>query len=86
LSNLITTTGQAVPATGFLGSSILAEIDRTSTKTNSFGGAVQAASSAKVLGRDNNFVVGMSIDRGLVRFSESSPSDQAYRTPSVNHP
>jgi len=70
LSNLMTTTGQTVPATGFLGSSILAEIDRTSTNTNSFGGTLQAASSAKVLGRDNNFVVGMSIDRGLVRFSE----------------
>ena len=72
VSNLITTTGQTVPATGLLGTSILGEIDRTWTTTNSFGGSVQAASSEKVFGRDNNFVVGMSIDRGLVQFSTTS--------------
>ncbi len=72
LSNLITTTGQTVPATGLLGTSVLGEIDRTWTTTNSFGGTAQAASSQKVLGHDNNFVVGMSIDRGLVQFSTTS--------------
>jgi iron complex outermembrane receptor protein len=72
VSNLTTTTGQTVPATGFLGTSILGEIDRTWTTTNSFGGSVQAASSAKVLGHDNNFVVGLSLDRGLVQFSTTS--------------
>jgi iron complex outermembrane receptor protein len=72
LSNLITTTGQTVPATGLLGTSVLGEIDRTWTTTNSFGGTAQAASSAKVFGHDNNFVVGMSIDRGLVQFSTTS--------------
>jgi iron complex outermembrane receptor protein len=72
LSNLVTTGGQTVPATGTLGSSILGEIDRTWTTTNSFGGTLQAASSEQVLGHDNNFVVGMSIDRGLVQFSTTS--------------
>ena len=72
VSNLITTTGQAVPASGLLGTSVLGEIDRTWTNTNSFGGSLQAASSEKVIGHDNNFVVGMSIDRGLVQFSTTS--------------
>ena len=72
LSNLITTTGQTVPAAGPLGTSVLGEIDRTWTTTNSFGGTAQAASSEKVFGHDNNFVVGMSIDRGLVQFSTTS--------------
>ena len=52
--------------------SVLGEIDRTWTTTNSFGGSVQAASSAKVFGHDNNFVVGMSLDRGLVQFATTS--------------
>jgi iron complex outermembrane recepter protein len=72
LSNLVTTTGQTVPAAGALGTGVLGEIDRTWTTTNSFGGSGQAASSAKVLGHDNNFVVGMSLDRGLVQFSTTS--------------
>ena len=72
LSNLITTAGQTVPATGLLGTSVLGEIDRTWTSTNSFGGSVQAASSDKVFGHDNNFVVGISVDRGLVQFSSTS--------------
>jgi len=72
LSNLITTAGQTVPATGALGTSVLGEIDRTWTSTNSFGGSVQAASSDKVFGHDNNFVVGISVDRGLVQFSSTS--------------
>jgi iron complex outermembrane recepter protein len=72
VSNLITTSGQTVPAAGFLGSSVLGEIDRTWTTTNSFGGSVQAASSEKVFDRGNNFVVGMSVDRGMVQFSTTS--------------
>ncbi len=72
LSNLITTTGQTVPASGVLGSSVLGEIDRTFTTTNSFGGSTQVASSADVLGHGNNFVVGLSVDRGLVQFSTTS--------------
>ncbi len=72
LSNLVTTNGQTVPATGALGSSVLGEIDRTFTTTNSFGGSAQAASSARLFGHDNNVVVGVSVDRGLVQFSTTS--------------
>lgn len=72
LPPLITTTGQTVPATGVLANSVLGEIDRTWTSTNSFGGSAQAASSAQVFGHDNNFVVGMSLDRGLVQFTTTS--------------
>jgi iron complex outermembrane recepter protein len=72
LSNLITTTGQTVSATGPLGASVLGEIDRTSTATNSFGGSGQAATSERIFGHNNNFVAGVSIDRGLVQFSSSS--------------
>ena len=71
-SNLTTTTGQTVPATGLLGTGVLGEIDRTWTTTNSFGGSAQAASSEKVFGHENNFVVGVSVDRGLVQFSTTS--------------
>jgi iron complex outermembrane recepter protein len=71
-SNLITTAGATVPNTGVLGSSVLGEIDRTWTSTNSFGGSLQMASSEKLLGHDNNFVVGVSVDRGLVHFTTTT--------------
>jgi iron complex outermembrane recepter protein len=72
LTNLITATGQTVPATGALGTSNLGEIDRTWTTTNSFGGSLQAASSEKLFGHENNFTIGLSVDRGLVQFSTTS--------------
>ncbi len=72
-STLTTTTGATVPNAGALGApNILSEIDRTWTTTNSFGGSLQAASSEKVFSHDNNFTVGLSIDRGLVQFSTTS--------------
>jgi iron complex outermembrane recepter protein len=70
--NLTTTTGNTVPATGTLGTSVLGEIDRTWTTTNSFGGSVQAATTDRIFGHDNNFTIGASIDRGLVQFSTTS--------------
>jgi iron complex outermembrane recepter protein len=72
LTNLITTTGQTVSATGVLGTSNLGEIDRTWTTTNSFGGSLQASSSEKLFGHENNFTIGLSVDRGLVQFSTTS--------------
>jgi iron complex outermembrane receptor protein len=73
LSNLIATTGSTVPATGALAApSLLGEIDRTSTRTNSFGGSAQIASSADLFNHGNNFVAGLSVDRGLVTFAASS--------------
>jgi iron complex outermembrane receptor protein len=73
VSNLITTTGSTVPAVGALAApAILGEIDRTFTRTNSFGGSTQVASSADLFGHGNNFVVGLSVDRGLVTFATNS--------------
>jgi iron complex outermembrane receptor protein len=72
LSNLTTIGGQTVPATGAFADSVLGEIDRTWTSTNSYGGSAQAASSEKIFGHDNNFVAGVSVDRGLVQFTTTS--------------
>jgi len=72
LVNLTGLNGLPVPPTGVLANSILGEIDRTSTAANSFGGSVQAATTAKVLGYDNRFVIGASIDNGRVQFDTAS--------------
>ena len=50
----------------------LGQIDRTSTSANTLGGALQATNTAKVLNHDNHFVIGASIDHGLVRFAGNS--------------
>jgi iron complex outermembrane receptor protein len=84
--NLTTTRGQTVLNSGALGQpNNLAEIDRTWTATNSFGGSVQVASSEKVFGLENNFVIGLSVDRGLVQFSTTSElgTDNANQFPTV---
>ena len=72
VSNLTTTKGQTVPATGALGTGVLGEIDRTWTTTNSFGGSGQVATSERLFGHENNFTIGLSVDRGLVQFSTTS--------------
>jgi iron complex outermembrane receptor protein len=72
VTDLTTTRGQTVPSTGALGTGNLGEIDRTWTNTNSFGGSVQASSSEKLFGFNNNVTVGLSVDRGLVQFSTTS--------------
>ncbi|MGP0091768.1 MAG: TonB-dependent receptor [Xanthobacteraceae bacterium] len=72
LQNLTTTAGQTVPATGPLGTSVLGEIDHTQTAANSFGGSVQAATSAKLFDHANNFVLGATLDDGRVQFSTTS--------------
>ena len=73
LSPLINTNGQTVLATGALAApNVLGEIDRTWTSTNSFGGSAQVASSERLFARDNSFVAGFSVDRGLVQFTTTS--------------
>jgi iron complex outermembrane receptor protein len=73
VSNLMTTIGSTVPASGALAApAVLGEIDRTFTRTNSFGGATQVASSADLFSHGNNLVVGLSVDRGLVQFATTS--------------
>ena len=71
-SSLTTTGGQTVSNTGILATSVLGEIDRTWTSTNSFGGSGQVASSERLFGHDNSFVAGVSVDRGLVQFTTTS--------------
>jgi len=60
------------PTPNTLGNSFLGELDRSSTKTNSFGGSGQMASSDKVFGHDNRFVMGFSLDHGRTRFTGNS--------------
>ncbi len=55
-----------------LGGSLAGSIDRTNTVAQTIGGTFQAANSDKVFGRDNQFVVGASLDHGNVRFNASS--------------
>ena len=50
LTSLTGLNGLPVPATGVLANSVLGEIDRTSTAANSFGGSLQAATTAKIFG------------------------------------
>jgi iron complex outermembrane receptor protein len=50
----------------------LGQIDRTWTTSNSFGGSLQATSTAQLFGYDNHLVVGTSIDHGLVQFTANS--------------
>ena len=60
------------PVPNILGGAIPGSIDRTQTVAQTIGGTLQAASSDKVFGRDNQFVVGASVDHGNVRFNASS--------------
>jgi iron complex outermembrane receptor protein len=50
----------------------LGEIDRNRVSSDSFGGTAQLTSASKVLGRDNHFVAGASVDRGFSQFSAKS--------------
>ena len=73
LTNLTTTNGQPVPATGPLAfPNVLGEIDRNWTTANSYGGSLQATSTDKVAEHDNHLVVGASVDRGHVQFTGTS--------------
>jgi iron complex outermembrane recepter protein len=67
---LLDQNGVQVP--DILGGAIAGSVDRTRTNAVTVGGTVQAASSDKVFGRDNQFVVGASLDHGNVRFNASS--------------
>jgi iron complex outermembrane receptor protein len=66
---LFSTTG---PVPDILGGATPGSLDRTSTSAQTFGGSVQANSTGRVFDRNNNLVVGMSIDRGNVLFSATS--------------
>jgi iron complex outermembrane receptor protein len=52
--------------------SALGEIDRNWTSSNSYGGSLQATSTAQLFGHDNHFVVGTSVDHGHTQFRTSA--------------
>ncbi len=53
-------------------STVFGQIDRTYSAAAGYGGSLQATSTAKILDRPNNIVVGMSIDRGRMQFNAAS--------------
>ncbi|MFL6797258.1 MAG: TonB-dependent receptor [Xanthobacteraceae bacterium] len=62
----------AGPVLDFLNGATPGSIDRTSTAANSYGGTLQAASKAQLLGHGNQVVVGASLDQGQVGYKASS--------------
>ena len=61
--------------------SALGEIDRNWTSSNSYGGSLQATYTGQLLGHDNHFVVGSSVDHGRTQFrtqSELGTIDQNF--------
>src|SRR5262249_44663938 len=73
LTNLTTTNGQPVPASGPLAApNVLGEIDRTWTTTNSYGGSFQATTPDRVSGLTNPLVVGPGGARAHVQFTTPS--------------
>jgi iron complex outermembrane recepter protein len=64
--------GTAGPVPDFLGGATPGSLDRTSTVARSYGGSLQANSTGRVFDRNNNLVVGMSVDRGNVLFAATS--------------
>ncbi len=71
----------AAPASGtdgaqlsnrFAPGTVLGQIDRTATQSETAGATVQATHSDQLFGHDNRFVTGISLDSGLTRFSTNS--------------
>ncbi len=50
----------------------LGSIERINTEAESFGGSLQAVSTAELFGRPNQFTIGTSYDRGEVHYTTSS--------------
>lgn len=51
---------------------VIGEIDRNNTRTNGWGGSIQATDTAQIRGMDNTFVLGASLDMASTRFGASS--------------
>jgi iron complex outermembrane receptor protein len=69
----MTAINQNMPAPDLLSpNSFLGEIDRNTTASGSFGGSAQATSTSQVLGHDNHFAAGISVDHGHSQFSATS--------------
>ena len=70
-----------VPANGLNGvqlvnpfpaDAILGQIDRTTTRSTTTGGTVQATNTDQLFGHNNQFMVGASLDYGVTRFGASA--------------
>jgi iron complex outermembrane recepter protein len=69
----MTAINQNMPVPNLLSpNAFLAEIDRNSTVTGSFGGSAQATNTSQVLGRESHFVAGISVDHGRSQFNANS--------------
>ena len=69
---VVTSFGRIVPDISNDGSLDLGEIDRTWTQSRSVGGTAQAVDKDKLLGRDNTFTFGVSLDHGWTNFMGNS--------------
>ncbi len=59
-------------ANPFPAGSVLAELDRTLTRSTTTGGSLQATNSDELFGHTNRFVVGSSFDTSITRFNASA--------------
>jgi iron complex outermembrane receptor protein len=72
--------GASIP---FMAGAIYGSLDRTYTDTGSFGGTVQLASDAPLLGFGNYFTAGGSIDHGAIGFRSTSTLSRIFPDLSV---
>ena len=69
-----------VPANGLIGvqlanfapGAVLGQIDRTTTRSTTTGGSLQATNTDQLFGHNNHFVAGASLDSGVTRFGASA--------------
>jgi iron complex outermembrane receptor protein len=59
-------------ANPFPADAILGQIDRTTTRSTTTGGTLQATNTDQVFGHNNQFMVGASLDSGVTRFGASA--------------
>ncbi|MFG1376421.1 TonB-dependent receptor [Xanthobacter autotrophicus] len=64
--------GNTIPFNELAANQLYGVINRTWTETTTYGGSVQATSTDKLIGHDNYFVVGGSVDYSTVNFKSST--------------
>ncbi|MFG1345053.1 TonB-dependent receptor [Xanthobacter autotrophicus DSM 431] len=64
--------GNTIPFTALGDNQLYGVINRTWTDTTTYGGSVQATSTDKLIGHDNYFVVGGSVDYSTVNFRSNT--------------
>ncbi|MFG1340119.1 TonB-dependent receptor [Xanthobacter autotrophicus] len=64
--------GNTIPFNELASNQLYGVINRTWTDTTTYGGSVQATSTDKLIGHDNYFVVGGSVDYSTVNFKSST--------------